>query len=51
MSLSLVFLILALVCFILEAVAVSVPRLRLIALGLAFWVLAVMVGGRVVIDT
>lgn len=51
MSLSLVFLILALICFLLEALAVSVPRLRLIALGLAFWVLALMIGGRVGLDT
>jgi hypothetical protein len=45
MSISLLCLILALICFILAACSVPVPRVNLIALGLAFWVAAVMIAG------
>jgi hypothetical protein len=43
-TLRLVLLILALVCFLLAAVGVPAPRINLLALGLALWILAVIVG-------
>lgn len=42
--LSLVLLIVALVLFVLAAIAVPVPRVNLVAAGLAFWVAAQLVG-------
>jgi hypothetical protein len=33
----------ALVCFILAALGVAVPRINLVALGLALWVLTVII--------
>ena len=43
---SLIFLILALICFIISAAGYAPsPRPNLTALGLAFWVLSVLVGG------
>lgn len=40
----LILLILALVCFALRALEVQAPRVDLTALGLAFWVLSVLIG-------
>lgn len=45
MSLALFFMIVALVLFILAAIAVPVPRVNLVAAGLAFWVAAEIFGG------
>lgn len=42
MSLNLVLLVLALVCFILAAVGVNSPRLNLTAAGLACWVASLL---------
>ncbi|HLA82592.1 MAG TPA: hypothetical protein VJP78_13385 [Thermoleophilia bacterium] len=38
-----VFLILALVCFILEALSIQIGAVKLLPLGLAFWVVASLV--------
>lgn len=43
-TVSLVLLIVALVLFVLAALAVPVPRINLVAAGLAAWVLAQLVG-------
>lgn len=43
--LMLILLILALMCFVLAAVNVPSPRVSLVALGLAFWVLSLLLGG------
>jgi len=43
MSVKLVLLILALVVFVVAALGVTTPRVNLIALGLALWVLATIV--------
>jgi hypothetical protein len=40
----LVLLSLAVVCFLLAAVAVPFPRVNLVAAGLMFWVLSVLIG-------
>lgn len=45
MSLALFFMIVALVLFILAAIAVPVPRVNLVAAGLVFWVAAEIFGG------
>lgn len=46
MNLSTLFLLLALICFILETVGVpNPPRVRLLALGLAFFVASLLVTG------
>jgi hypothetical protein len=46
MSIAVVFLILALVCFLIAAFAQPIlPRVNLIALGLAFWVMSILFGG------
>jgi hypothetical protein len=37
-------LLLALVCFVLAALNAAAPRVNLLALGLAFWVGAVLIG-------
>ncbi|HMF74287.1 MAG TPA: hypothetical protein VK604_01365 [Bryobacteraceae bacterium] len=42
--LSLICLILALVCFLVAAVNIPTPRVNLIALGLFWWVLSLLVG-------
>jgi hypothetical protein len=42
--LMLVLLILSLVCFVLAGLNVPSPRANLIALGLAFWVLSLVLG-------
>jgi hypothetical protein len=47
-TLSLVLMIVALVLFVLAALAVPVPRINLVAAGLAFWVLSVLLGHFVV---
>lgn len=39
-----ILLILALVCFVLSAINVPSPRVSLVALGLAFWVLSLILG-------
>jgi hypothetical protein len=44
LSAKLVLLILALLCFILHAAEIRPPRADMQSLGLAFWVLAVLVG-------
>lgn len=45
MSISLLFLILALICFILACIPIPAGRLNLVALGLAFWVLSILITG------
>jgi len=47
MTLATIFLIVALVLFILSAVGVSAPRVNLMAAGLAFWVAAEIFGRTV----
>lgn len=44
MSISMLFLILALIAFILACIPIP-TRINLIALGLAFWVLSILVAG------
>lgn len=44
MSISVLLLILALICFILAAIPIPPLRLNLIAIGLAFWVAAELIG-------
>lgn len=44
-TLSVLLLVIAFICFVLAAISVPIPRVNLIALGLALWVLAVLVGG------
>lgn len=39
---TLILLVFAFVCFILTAVGVSSPRINILALGLAFWVLTLL---------
>jgi hypothetical protein len=46
-TLSVILLVVALVLFVLAAIAVPVPRINLVAAGLAFWVLAVLLGGMI----
>lgn len=46
MSLFLIFIIVALICFILASIPIP-SRVNLIAVGLAFYMLALLVGGRV----
>lgn len=41
--LTMILLILALICFIAGAAGVAHPRVNLIALGLAFWVLTILI--------
>lgn len=43
MSAKLILLILSLLCFLLAAAEVQAPRANLTALGLAFWVLSVLI--------
>lgn len=38
-----IFLIVALVCFVLSAFEVTLNRINLVSLGLAFWVLSILV--------
>jgi len=44
-TVSMILLVAALVVFILAAIAVPIPRVNLIALGLALWVLSVLLSG------
>jgi hypothetical protein len=44
MSLSELLLILAFICFVLAAVSVPTGRISTVALGLAFWVLSILIG-------
>lgn len=44
MSIALVLLVLALICFVLACIPIPV-RINLMALGLAFWVLSLLLGG------
>lgn len=44
-TLSAILLIIAFICFVLAVFSVAVPRVNLIAAGLALWVLAVLIGG------
>ena len=46
MTVSLVFLVLALICFILGAIPLVPPRVNWVSLGLAFWVLTLIVGAK-----
>jgi hypothetical protein len=43
MTIQFVFLLLAFICFIVAATNVAWPRINLIALGLAFWVLTLLI--------
>jgi hypothetical protein len=45
MSLSLILLILAFVCFVLATIPVPTGRISTVALGLAFWVLSILIAG------
>lgn len=51
MTIATVLLVLALVCFVLATFGANVPRVNLVALGLSLWVLAVLLGGAVVLRT
>jgi hypothetical protein len=42
----LILLLLAFICFVLAALGVRTPRLELVALGLALWVLALLLAGH-----
>lgn len=42
-TLRLVFMIVAFVCFLLNALGISIPRGNLLGLGLALWILAEMI--------
>jgi len=44
-SFSFLFLILAAICFLLSAANAPIPRANLTALGLFFWVMALMISG------
>jgi hypothetical protein len=44
MSVTLILLVLAFVCFVLGAAQAPIPRANLTALGLAFWVLSLILG-------
>ena len=44
MTLSTIFLAIALICFVLAAFGVKTGKVSILALGLAFWVLATLVG-------
>ncbi len=44
-SVSVVLLVIAFICFILAAAGIGGGRINLIALGLAIWVLSLLVGG------
>ncbi|MGF6792758.1 hypothetical protein [Paraburkholderia sp. 35.1] len=44
LTLSTVLLVVALVLFVLAAISVPVPRINLVGAGLAFWVLAQLLG-------
>ncbi len=48
MSFSLLFLVVALVLFVIAAIGVPTARFNLIAAGLAFWVLAQLLGSRAI---
>jgi len=45
MSISIILLIIALICFILAAIPLPNVRINLVAMGLAFWVLSILVSG------
>jgi hypothetical protein len=45
MTLGTIFLVIAFVCFLLAAFNVAVKRVSLLALGLAFWVLSLILEG------
>lgn len=42
-TIRLALLLIAFICFLLTALGVSAPRINLLGLGLAFWVLAVVI--------
>ena len=44
-TLSLVLMLLAFICFVLTAVEVQTPRVNLLALGLALWMLTLLLPG------
>jgi len=46
LSFSLILLFLALICFVLSAINVPSARINLQSMGLALWVLSIMVAGR-----
>ena len=48
MTVSTIFLIVALILFVLAAINAPVPKVNLIGAGLAFWVLAALVSGGAV---
>jgi len=45
MSISLLFLILALICFILATIPIATGRVNVFALGFVFWVLSILITG------
>jgi hypothetical protein len=45
-SLTLILLVLAFVCFLVSAIGIPVPRVNLVAMGLALWVLSILLGGE-----
>lgn len=46
LAVSTILLIIALICFFLAAIGVPASRINLIGLGLFFWVLSILIGGR-----
>jgi hypothetical protein len=46
MSLTLILLVLAFVCFLVSAIGIPVPRVNLVAMGLALWVLSILIAGH-----
>lgn len=46
MTVSLLFLILAFICFVCGAFNVVLGRINIVSLGLSFWALAVLIGGE-----
>lgn len=48
MTLGLIFLIIAFVCFIISAANINTPPVNWLSVGLAFWVLALIVGQAIV---
>jgi hypothetical protein len=45
MSIALILLVIAFICFLVSAIGIPVPRVNLVAMGLALWVLSILIGG------
>jgi hypothetical protein len=44
MTISMILLVIAFICFVASAANIPVPRVNIMSLGLAFWVLSLLVG-------